>query len=57
MDEIRRHYKEEGYVWLKGLLPPADVWHARKEYFDFLGPTGLIKDGPDPRDGVYCGGD
>lgn len=57
MEEIRKRYEDDGYVWLKGLLPPSDVWDARKEYFRFLGPTGLIKEGTDPKDGIYCGGD
>lgn len=57
VDEIRRRYAEEGYVWLKGLLPAADVWKARKDYFEFLQPTGLLKKDTDPHDGIYCGGD
>ena len=57
MEEIQKRYQDDGYVWLKALLPPSDVWNARKEYFEFLGPTGLIKEGTVPQDGVYCGGD
>lgn len=57
LQEIQKRYNEDGYVWLKGLLPPEDVWETRKNYFEFLAPTGLIKQGTDPKDGVYCGGD
>ena len=57
IEEIRRRYEQDGYVWLKRLLPPADVWNTRREYFEFLGPTGLIKEGTDPKNGIYCGGD
>jgi phytanoyl-CoA hydroxylase len=57
MEEIQKRYEDDGYVWLKGLLPPSDVWNARKEYFEFLSPTGLIKEDTDPKDGIYCGGD
>jgi phytanoyl-CoA hydroxylase len=57
MEEIRRRYERDGYVWLKRLLPPSDVWNARKDYFEFLSPTGLIKEGTDPRKGIYCGED
>jgi hypothetical protein len=57
LDEIRRRYAEEGYVWLKGLLPATDVWKARRDYFEFLQPTGLLKKDTDPQDGIYCGGD
>ncbi|CAG8954287.1 hypothetical protein HYFRA_00005908 [Hymenoscyphus fraxineus] len=57
MSEICRRYEEDGYVWMKGLLPTADVWRTRKTYFEFIGPTGLIKEGTDPKDGIYCGGD
>jgi hypothetical protein len=28
---------------------------ARKEYFEFLASKGLIKEGTDPKDGIYCG--
>ena len=57
MEEIRRRYEQDGHVWLKRLLPPFDVWNARKDYFEFLASTGLIKEGTDPKDGIYCGGD
>ena len=57
MEEIRRQYEQDGYVWLKRLLPPFDVWNTRKDYFEFLASTGLIKEGTNPKDGIYCGRD
>jgi hypothetical protein len=57
LEEIRERYAKEGYVWLKGLLPAADIWKARQDYFEFLQPTGLLGEGTDPKDGIYCGGD
>ncbi|KAL3421699.1 phytanoyl-CoA hydroxylase [Phlyctema vagabunda] len=57
IEEIRKRYAEDGYVWLKGLLPAEDIWNVRSNYFEFLAPTGLIKQGTDPKDGIYCGGD
>ncbi|RDW72212.1 hypothetical protein BP5796_08246 [Coleophoma crateriformis] len=57
LEEIRRRYNQDGYVWLKGLLPAEEIWEARKQYFQFLAPTGLIKPNTDPKEGIYCGGD
>jgi hypothetical protein len=41
MDEIRKRYNEDGYVFLKGLLPKEDVLKAREEYFKMLSPSGV----------------
>lgn len=54
--EARKRYEEGGYIWLKGLLPPTDVWKSCKDYFEFLQPSGLIKEDTNPQDGIYCGG-
>jgi phytanoyl-CoA hydroxylase len=33
MEEIRRRYEQDGYVWLKRLLPPFDVWNGSQRIF------------------------
>jgi phytanoyl-CoA hydroxylase len=53
MDELRRRYNEDGYLFLKGLLPKDDVLEARKEYFKMLSPTGVLKPGTQPVEGIF----
>lgn len=53
MDEIRRRYREDGHVFIKGLIPRADVLKAREEYFKLLAPTGVLKPGTEPVDGIF----
>ena len=44
---IRRRYEEDGYVWLKGLLPRAEVIDFRRWVFARLAETGLLAPGHD----------
>jgi len=53
MDELRRRYNEDGYVFLKGLLPKQDVLKAREEYFKMLSPSGVLKPGSLPVEGIF----
>jgi phytanoyl-CoA hydroxylase len=53
MDELRRRYNEDGYLLLKGLIPRADVLKAREEYFKMLSPTGVLKPGTQPVEGIF----
>ncbi|KAL1607555.1 hypothetical protein SLS59_002523 [Nothophoma quercina] len=53
MEELWRRYNEDGYVFLKGLLPREDVLEARKEYFSTLAPSGVLKPGTQPVEGVF----
>jgi phytanoyl-CoA hydroxylase len=53
LEELRRRYNEDGYVFLKGLLPRDDVLKAREEYFKMLGPSGVLKPGTQPVDGIF----
>ena len=46
-------YKEDGYVFLKGLLPRADVLKAREEYFKLLSACGVLVPGTLPVDGIF----
>lgn len=52
-EEIRRRYNEDGYVFLKGLLPREDVLKAREQYFKMLSPSGVLKPGTEPVEGVF----
>lgn len=53
IDELLCRYKEDGYVYLKGLLPRADVLKAREEYFLMLAPSGVLKPGTQPVEGIF----
>lgn len=53
LDEIRRRYNEDGYIFLKGLLPREDVLRAREEYFKMLSPSGVLKPGTQPVEGIF----
>ncbi|KAF2231027.1 hypothetical protein EV356DRAFT_452695 [Viridothelium virens] len=51
--ELRKRFEEDGYLFLKGILPRAHVQKAREEYFKFLAPSGLLKPGTNPVDGIF----
>jgi ectoine hydroxylase-related dioxygenase (phytanoyl-CoA dioxygenase family) len=53
---LREQYEAQGYVWLKHLLDPDEVWDFRRRYFEALRPAGLVAPGSDPREGIYAGG-
>lgn len=53
LDELRKRYKENGYLFLKGLLPRDDVLKAREDYFKFLSPSGVLKPGTAPVEGIF----
>ncbi|ANL72663.1 phytanoyl-CoA dioxygenase protein [Rhizobium phaseoli] len=47
IDAIRHRYEEDGYVWLKGLLPRSEVFDFRRWVFSRLAETGLLEPGHD----------
>ncbi|KAM0326536.1 hypothetical protein ACHAQA_006405 [Verticillium albo-atrum] len=53
LDELYRRYTTDGYILLKGLLPRDDVLAAREAYFTALIPSGALKPGSDPVDGIF----
>ena len=53
MTELRHRFEEDGYLLLKGLLPRDTVQKAREEYFKFLAPSGLLKPGTNPVQGIF----
>lgn len=53
IEEVRRRYNEDGYVFLKGLLPRDDVLKAREEYFKLLAPSGVLAPNTLPVDGIF----
>ena len=53
LDELRNRYNEDGYLFLKGLIPREDVLKAREEYFRLVSPTGVLEDGTSLVEGVF----
>lgn len=47
VDAVRRLYQDDGYVWLKRLLPRTDVLDFRRWVLERLAETGLIEPGSD----------
>ncbi|GAB7362063.1 hypothetical protein MBLNU230_g2097t1 [Neophaeotheca triangularis] len=52
-EEMRRRFEEDGYIWVKNVLPREDVNDMREAYFRHLEPTGILKPGTSPRDGIF----
>ncbi|KAG9110570.1 hypothetical protein FRC07_008176 [Ceratobasidium sp. 392] len=57
IEEMRERFMNQGYLWVKSLVPRADVLEFRRKYFEFMKPTGVLKEGTDPVEGTYCGED
>ncbi|KAG4424080.1 hypothetical protein IFR04_002776 [Cadophora malorum] len=53
IEEIQRRYKEDGYVFVKGLVPREDILQARRKYFELLAPTNVLKQGTKPVEGIF----
>ncbi|KAJ9666929.1 hypothetical protein H2201_003063 [Coniosporium apollinis] len=53
LDELRRRYETDGYLFLKGVIPRADVLKAREQYFEFISPSGVLKPDTAPVDGIF----
>ncbi|KAN0090403.1 hypothetical protein V8E51_018982 [Hyaloscypha variabilis] len=51
--DLRERFNANGYLFLKGLLPRADVLKARENYFKFLSPSGVLKPGSEPVLGIF----
>ncbi|GAB7352163.1 hypothetical protein MBLNU459_g2646t1 [Dothideomycetes sp. NU459] len=53
LEELRSRYQEDGYLFLKGLLPRSDVLKARSSYFSYLSPSGVLAPGTTPEQGIF----
>lgn len=53
LEELRKRYDEDGYLFLKHLLPREDVLKAREQYFNFLSPTGILKEDTNAVEGIF----
>lgn len=55
MEDLRGQYREQGYLWLKGVLPRDEVLAFRRRYFSRLAETGIVDVSRDPVEGLYSG--
>lgn len=51
---LRRRYEEDGFLWLRGVLPAGRVRQLRGRYFSAF-PPGYLAPGTAPEDGVFSG--
>lgn len=53
IEHARQRFQEDGYLFVKGLIPRQDVLKAREEYFKLLAPSGVLKPGTSPVEGIF----
>lgn len=53
LEELRKSFQENGYLYLKKLLPREDILKTRENYFKFLAPSGVLADGSEPVKGIF----
>jgi phytanoyl-CoA hydroxylase len=53
LEEMRRRFNKDGYIFVKNVMPREDVLNMREAYFAHLQPTGILKPGTSPRDGIF----
>lgn len=53
LETLRQRYEKDGYLFLKSLLPRADVLKARHEYFSMMQPTGVLEENTEPVQGIF----
>ena len=54
---LREQFREQGYLWLKGILDRDEVLSFRRRYFAAFQDTGLIRRDVDAIEGIYDGAD
>ncbi len=52
---LRQRFHDDGYLWLKGVLPRRAVLDFRREVFGALRDTGLLREGSDVTEGIFSG--
>ncbi|CAL5872035.1 uncharacterized protein PFLUO_LOCUS6292 [Penicillium psychrofluorescens] len=53
VEDLLARLHRDGYLFVKQLLPRADVLKAREEYFKFLSPSGVLNPDSAPVEGIY----
>ncbi|KAI5918443.1 hypothetical protein F4810DRAFT_691921 [Camillea tinctor] len=55
LEDLKQRYQDEGYLFLKSVLPREDVLKAREAYFKLLEPSGVLAPGTAPVHGIFDG--
>ncbi|KAK6828850.1 hypothetical protein RU639_003659 [Aspergillus parasiticus] len=50
---MRERFNRDGYLLVKGLLPKEPVLKCRREYFEYMSPSGLLKPGTNAVEGIF----
>lgn len=53
IEELRARYDRDGFLFLKGVLPRADVLRAREAYFLGVAHSAVLQPGTQPVEGVF----
>ncbi|KAL8689959.1 MAG: hypothetical protein Q9218_004491 [Villophora microphyllina] len=53
LEEMRKRFKEDGYVWVKNVIPREDVYDMREHYFSQFAHTGMLAPHTSPREGIF----
>jgi ectoine hydroxylase-related dioxygenase (phytanoyl-CoA dioxygenase family) len=57
IDTLRKIYKAQGYIWLKGFFQRRAIEGFRTHFFRAFQDAGLLKAGTHPEDGLFSGHD
>jgi phytanoyl-CoA hydroxylase len=53
IETLRERFKEDNYLFLKGLLPREHALKARDAYFRFLSSSNILRPGTSAVDGIF----
>ncbi|KAM0749893.1 hypothetical protein T439DRAFT_363498 [Meredithblackwellia eburnea MCA 4105] len=54
---LQEALQRDGVLHIKNVIPREIVLETRRQYFEYVKSTGVLKEGTDPTDGIFCGGD
>ncbi len=55
IDGLREQLKADGYIWLRGFFPRAEVIALRRRFFERMKSTGILAEDSDPGEGIFSG--
>ncbi|KAL8904714.1 MAG: hypothetical protein Q9207_003078 [Kuettlingeria erythrocarpa] len=53
LQEMRRRFKEDGYIWVKNVIPREDVYDMRERYFSQFSHTSMLHPDVSSRKGIF----
>ncbi|KAL8935184.1 MAG: hypothetical protein Q9216_005554 [Gyalolechia sp. 2 TL-2023] len=55
VEEMRKRFSEDGYIWVRKVIPRVDVYDMREHYFSRFSHTGMLDPDRSPREGIFNG--